>query len=429
MQTVDTLIINAAQVVTCAGGGQPKRGADMREAGIIDGGAVAITGGQIVAVGTTDDIRAGYQAEQVIDADGCAVMPGLVDPHTHAVFAGSRLDEFERRIAGATYMEILAEGGGILSTMRATRAGTPDALTASASRRLRRMLACGTTTAEIKTGYGLDIASEIKMLNSIAEVAERLPLNIVPTFMGAHAIPPEQPDMKAYAAHVINDMLPAIHDAYRQTALAARGVRLAADVFCEDGVFDVAASRHILRAARDQWRMPVKAHVDEFVNLGGAVMAVELGALSVDHLDVTPQDELAFLAKSETVGVMLPAVNFNLGNDHYGDARFLIDSGGIMALSTDYNPGSAPTLSQPMVMALACRYQRLLPAEALNACTINAAAALGMADRVGSLEAGKQADIVILDADDYRAMIYEFGDSIVKQVIIKGETAWPTASS
>jgi imidazolonepropionase len=439
MRHVDLLLIHAEQLVTCAGVGQPKRGEQMRDAGIIRDGALAVHDGRIVAVGRTRDISAQYTGDQTISAYGKAVIPGLVDCHTHAVYAGNRLDEFELRIQGRTYMEIMAAGGGIMSTVRATRAAPFEALYEESQARLDTMLRLGTTTAEIKTGYGLRLDAEQKLLKVITQLAADHPMTIVPTFLGAHALPPEYPDAAAYAEAVIHEMLPVIsadYAAFRQKyATTRRNANqrkpasllhripepppIFTDVFCERGVFDVATSRRVLAAGK-QAGMGVKAHVDEFVNLGGVAMAVALGAASVDHLDVTPEAELRILAGSDTVGVALPAVNFNLGATHFANARTLIDAGGILALATDINPGSAPTPSMPMVMAIATRYQKLLPAEALNASTLNAAYAIGLGERVGSLETGKQADFLVLDTPDYRAMIYEFGANLVEKVFVQG---------
>jgi imidazolonepropionase len=418
MPKVDCIIHHASQVVTCANNSQPKRGEQMRDVGIIPNGALAFKDGVIVAVDTTQNITANYVAEKVIDASGRAVIAGLVDCHTHLVFGGDRLDEFEMKIQGAPYMEILANGGGILSTMRATRQASLEELIQRASRHLDVMLSLGTTTAEIKTGYGLDTENEVKMMRAIIALMKQSPLTITPTFLGAHAVPPEH-NLSSYTDYLINDTLPPIIDLLKDVQQP-----YFVDVFCEKGVFDLESSRRILQTAHQQGAMGIKAHVDEFVNLRGVTMAVDLGAVSVDHLDVTPEDELKVLARSNTVGVMLPAVNFHLGSAHFATARTLLDNGGILALSTDYNPGSAPTLSLPMVMSIACRYQKVTPAEALNACTINAATALGLQDRVGSLEVGKQADCVILDVPDYRALAYEFGAGMVEQVFIKGESVW-----
>jgi imidazolonepropionase len=420
-----TIIHSARQLVTCAGGG-PKRGAAMRDVGIIEDGAVVIEGEQMVAVGSTADILARYTADRQIDASGKVVCPGFVDAHTHAVYAGNRIDEFEMRIQGASYMAIMAAGGGIASTMRATRAASLDELVAQSLERLGTMLWLGTTTVEIKTGYGLDAETELKMLRVIEQLAQSHPVDIVPTFLGAHAIPPEYRDAPdAYVDRVIHEMLPAAARWYQDSFLpalakAGRGdAPFYADVFCEGGVFSVEQSERIWAAAR-AYGMGIKAHVDEFKSLRGVTAAVRAGAVSVDHLDVTPSAEIGILAASDTIGVILPAVNFNLGSTHYADARALLDAGVALALATDLNPGSAPCPSMPLVMAIACRYQKLLPAEALNASTINAAYAIGMGERVGSIEAGKQADLLILNAPDYRCLMAQFGENPVEQVMKRG---------
>lgn len=427
MTHVDLLVVHATQLVTCASNGQPKRGAAMADVGIIENGAVAVHAGKIVAVGTTADLRIAYKPDNVVDASGKTVCPGFIDCHTHTVYGGNRYHEFEMRIGGRTYMEIMAAGGGINSTTRATRAATQDELVQQATKRLNTMLQLGTTTAEIKTGYGLDTATESTMLAAIITLARQHQMTIVPTFLGAHAVPPEFNDAASYMGMVQQDMLPAIAQQYASSHLAPHQP-LYIDVFCEKGVFGVAQSRTLLSMGNTQFNMPIKIHVDEFFDLGGVDMALELGAVSVDHLDVTPADTLGRLAKSDTVGVMLPAVNFNLGSTHFGNARHLIDNGGILALSTDLNPGSAPTPSLPMIMAIACRYQKLLPAEALNAITVNAAAALQLESRIGSIEAGKQADLIILNTSDYRAVAYEFGANFTEAVIIEGEMVWKRSS-
>jgi imidazolonepropionase len=417
----DLLIHSAAQVVTCASPGGVRRGAAMTDVGLIPGGAVAVLDGQIAAVGPTADVRARVSADQEIDASGQVVCPGFVDPHTHAVYAGDRVAEFESRIRGHTYMEIMAAGGGIVSTMRSVRAAPLEMLVHESRARLDAMLALGTTTAEIKTGYGLDTASELKMLDAIAALNAVHPLDLVPTFMAAHAIPPEFAGRAdGYTAEVITAMLPAARDWYAASAFRAAGVPCFVDVFCEVNAFDVAQSRRVLEAGRAAG-FGVKAHVDEFNALGGVTLGVELGALSLDHLDVTRADEAALLAASDTAAVIMPAVNFNLGSAHFADARALVDAGGIVALATDINPGSAPCPSMPLIMAIACRYQRLLPSEALIASTINAAYAIGMAGRVGSLEPGKQADLLIVDAPDYRHLAYQFGGNLVQRVVKRGQ--------
>ena len=418
---VDLLIQHANQVVTCAGSGGPKRGRSLADAGLILDGTVAVAEGQIVAVGPSRDLRAEFTARQVLDASGKVVCPGFVDAHTHVVYAGDRAAEFEMRIRGASYMQIMQAGGGILSTTRATRAATVEELVAAARPRLDRMLALGTTTVEVKTGYGLDTSSELKMLQAMAALDAAHPMDLVPTLLGAHAVPPDYKGRTdEYVDVVVAEMLPQAVEWYRPSAFAARGVPLFCDVFCEADVFDREQSRRVLETGL-AYGLPAKIHADEFKTQGGVALAVELNAVSADHLDVTPPAEVEALARSSTLGVLLPAVNFNLGSSHFADARAMVDAGVALALATDLNPGSAPCPSLPLVMAIACRYQRLLPAEALNASTINAAYALGLGNRVGSLEVGKQADLLLIDAPDYRHLAYQFGLNLVERVVKRGQ--------
>ncbi|HBY08445.1 MAG TPA: imidazolonepropionase [Chloroflexi bacterium] len=420
-QSVDLVIFNTSQIVTCASPNGPKRGTDLRDVDLLEDGAIAVAGEKIVAVGPRLEILAQYRGKTTLNAAGMSVCPGFVDPHTHVVYAGDRVEEFELRIQGASYMEIMAAGGGIMSTAQAVRSASISQLVAESCRRLDAMLRLGTTTAEIKTGYGLETNAELKMLAAIAELDQTHPISLLPTFLGAHAVPQEYAGRtEAYTRLVIDEMLPAASAWYQKSHFRTQGIPLFCDVFCENGAFDLAQSRQILEAGLTLGLQP-KIHADEFTNLGGVALAVELGAVSVDHLDVTPQREWAILGDSDTVGVVLPAVNFNLGSPHFADARGLIDSGAALALSTDINPGSAPCPSMPLVMAIAARYQRLLPAEALNASTINAAYAIKAADQVGSIEAGKQADLLILRTPDYRHLAYQFGENLVGTVIKKGQ--------
>ncbi|MCB8980138.1 MAG: imidazolonepropionase [Ardenticatenaceae bacterium] len=419
MVDADLLIHSAAQVVTCASD-VPKRGAAMQDVGLITDGAVVVKDGRILAIGPTESIRERYSAVQMMNASGQVVCPGFVDPHTHVVYAGDRIGEFEQRIRGATYMEIMAAGGGIVSTMRATRASSVDDLVEATLPRLEQMLRLGTTTAEIKTGYGLDLDSELKMLEAIAALDQAQPIDLVPTFMPAHAVPPEfNGRSDAYIDWVVNEMIPAAADWYRNSHFFVDGRPLFCDVFCEKNAFDLAQSRRVLEAGI-AYGLPAKIHADEFTSLGGVGLAVELGATSVDHLDATMVEDAAMLAESGVVGIVLPAVNFNLGSHEFADARGLIDAGAALALSTDINPGSAPCPSQPLVMAIASRYQRLLPAETLNAVTINAAFGIGLADRVGSLTPGKQADLLLLNCTDYRQLAYQFGGNLLATVVKNG---------
>jgi imidazolonepropionase len=417
---IDLFIHSTSQVVTCASPHGPKRGAEMLDVGLIEDGAVAVDGGKIVAVGDSAELQAAYTGREVIDARGKVMCPGFVDPHTHVVYAGERIDEFEMRIRGASYMEIMAAGGGIMSTAKAVRAASVEQLAAQSRTRLDAMLHQGTTTAEVKSGYGLDTASELKMLRAMEVLDRKHPITLVPTFLGAHAVPREyKGQTDAYVHLVIDEMLPAVQAWYEDSHFSAASVPLFCDVFCEQNAFDLAQTREVLEAGLARGMQP-KLHADEFTDLGGVGLAVELGAVSVDHLDVTPPEAFARLAASDTVGVVLPAVNFNLGSEHFADARGLLDDGAAIALSTDINPGSAPCPSMPLVMAIACRYQKLLPAEAMNACTINAAHAIGMGERVGSIEVGKQADLLIVDAQDYRQLAYQFGENLVKGVVKGG---------
>ncbi|MFQ5788857.1 MAG: imidazolonepropionase [Acidobacteriota bacterium] len=417
---VDLLVHSAGQLVTCASPEGPKRGAAMADVGIVPEGAVAIEEGRIVAVGRTSELLSRYVARQKLDAGGKVVCPGFVDPHTHVVYAGDRVGEFEQRIGGATYMEILASGGGILSTVQATRAATGRELYEASLARLDQMLALGTTTVESKSGYGLDGDTELKLLQTMAAVDEAHPVDLVPTFLGAHAVPAEYRNRTdAYVDLVVEDMLPAVSGWYEESSFRRRDVSLFVDVFCEAGVFDERQAARVLEAGQERG-MPVKAHTDEFVSLGGVTMAVKRGAVSVDHLDATGVEEIEVLAASTTVGVVLPAVNFNLGSRDFADARTMVDRGVALALGTDINPGSAPCFSVPLVMAIACRYQGLRPAEALNASTIHAAHAVGMAHRIGSIEVGKQADLLICATDDYRQLAYRLGDNLVEGVVKRG---------
>ena len=411
----DWLLYNASQVVTVAGGGRPKRGPEMRDLGLITEGAVAIRDGKIIAVGPDDEVRASVQADLALDAGGCVVMPGFVDPHTHLLWAGSREDEFEMRLQGATYMEIMRAGGGIMNTVQQVRAANVQRLVAESRPRLDRMLAYGTTTAEAKSGYGLSTEDELKSLRAIAQLDKGHPVELTPTFLGAHAIPAEYAGRAdEFVELVVGDMLPAVAAHYAGRTLPF------CDVFCEEGAFSLAQSRRILLAAREMG-FPLKIHVDEFEALGGTRLAVELGAVSADHIVCTPPDEIELLARSDTVAVSLPGTPFGLAEAHYSPARAIIDAGGILALATDLNPGTSYCESMPFIIALACRTMRLWPAEAIVAATLNAAYAIGRGDVVGSIEAGKQADLIVLDMPDYRQLPYRFGTNPVRTVIKRGE--------
>ena len=405
---------------------RPRRGEAMNELGLIEDGAVAVSRGLITLVGTTEEVLAQTEADEMIDASNRVVMPGFVDPHTHLVFAGSREDEFESRLRGATYMEIMAAGGGIMSTVRATRAATLPQLIAQSRGRLDRMLAHGTTTAEAKSGYGLNVDDELKLLKAIRQLDATHPIDLVPTFLGAHAVPVEFKDRAdEYVEVVINEMLPLAERELREDAsdASAPSVPFFCDVFCEEGVFSVSQSRRILERARELG-FGLKVHADEFKPLGGTGLAVELGAVSADHLVCTPVEEIKALAGSDTIAVSLPGTPFGLGHHEYTPARQIIEAGGALALATDLNPGTCYCESMQFIIALACRYMRLTPAEAIAAATLNAAHAIGLGDKVGSLETGKKADILVLDIPNYRHLGYHFGVNLVERVIKSGQVLY-----
>jgi imidazolonepropionase len=412
----DLLVQNISQLLTLAGG--PQRGGQLGQLGIIHDGVLAAKDGRVTAVGSREQLSAELEAEIVVDAAGSLVMPGFIDPHTHLIWAGDRADEFERRTAGVPYLDILKEGGGILSTVRQTRQASLDQLVSAGRRRLQRMLALGSTTVEAKTGYGLDTETEIRMLAAILALDAEGPWDLVPTLLGGHAIPPEfegRPD--DYVDYVIEDMLPKVSAWWRENA-EERPLPFF-DVFCEQGAFDLEQSRRMLTAAHGLG-FPLKLHADEFVGLGGTGMAVAMGATSVDHLVETPPEDIAALAGSITTAVSLPCTPFGLAQDKYTPARSLIEAGAVLAIATDLNPGTAPCESMQFAMAVACRRMKLTPAQAIAAATINAAAAVGQAESRGSLELGKIADLLLLEVDDYRQLGYRFGGNLVRQVYKSG---------
>jgi imidazolonepropionase len=424
------LLHNASQLLTLSGGHQ--RGHELGRLGIIPDGAVLIRDGMVAAVGITAELQRAYPDEPALDAGGRVVLPGFVDPHTHAIWAGNRAAEFELRLQGKPYLEILAAGGGILSTVRHTRAASLEQLHAETRPRLQTMFAHGTTTAEVKTGYGLETTTELRMLETLLALDAEGPLEIVPTFLGAHAIPPEYTgNPEGYTDLLCTEMLPTVRD-WWYSKTPNHSITQSpnhpvthppdlpfVDVFCETGAFSLAQSRRILETARSLG-FPLKIHADEFGNLGGASLAAELGAVSADHLVKTSPADVAALAGSDTVAVGLPCTPFGLADPAYTPARAILDAGGLLAIATDLNPGTAWCESMQFAIALACRYMKLTPAQAIAAATINAAAAVGRADRIGSLEPGKQADLLILSVPDYRQLGYRFGTNLVHTVIKKG---------
>lgn len=408
------LIHSASQLLTLKGA--PQRGFQLGHLGMIKDGALLIKEGQIKEVGSSADLISAHPDEPKADAGNRVVMPGFVDPHTHVIWAGDRAAEFEMRLQGATYLEILETGGGILSTVRTTREATLEQLIAETRPRLHSLLSHGTTTAEAKTGYGLETESELRLLQALLSLEDEGPLDLAITFLGAHAIAPEyQDDPQAYTDHLCSEMIPAVREWWPEN----RPLPFV-DVFCETGAFDFDQSRQILSCAKELG-FPLKIHADEFDNLGGAALAAELGAVSADHLVATSPEDIKTIAQSDTVAVALPNTPFGLAEQHYTPAQQILEAGGILALATDLNPGTAWCENMQFAIALACRYMELTPAQAIAAATINAAAAIDRSDQIGSLEPGKSGDVIILEVTDYRHLGYRFGTNLVKTVIKKGE--------
>jgi len=411
------LIHSSSQLLTLAGG--PQRGHTLGTLGIIEDGAVVVRDEKIGAVGTTAELKASHPNEPTLDANGCVLMPGFVDPHTHVIWGGDRANEFEMKMAGAAYLDILAAGGGIISTVRATRTASIESLIAQTRPRLLRMFSNGTTTVETKTGYGLQTATELRLLKALLTLDDEMPLDLALTFLGAHAIAPEyKDDPQGYTDLVIETMLPMLCQ-WWDTHAPRRPLPFV-DVFCETGAFTLEQSRQILTKA-GSLGFPLKVHADEFDNLGGTSLAVEMGAASADHLVQTSDADIAALGKSETVAVSLPCTPFGLAEKDYTPAKKIIEADGIFALATDCNPGTTWNESMQFVIALACRAMKITPAQAIAASTINSAYAIRRADTIGSIEVGKQADMLILSVPDYRQLGYRYGTNLVKQVIKRGQ--------
>lgn len=412
-----TLIVkNASQLITSQGfSGCPLRGEEMAEILVIEDGAVAMAGGKIIAVGSTADVLSRVEITpetEIVDARGQVVLPGLVDAHTHLVFGGSRENELDLKLQGVPYLDILAQGGGILSTVRATRAASREELVQIGLKHADQMLAQGTTTAEAKSGYGLTTADEIKTLQAIKAVGENHPLDLAATFLGPHAVPPEYKDNpEGFVDLVIDEMIPQV---------AAAGLAEFCDVFCERGVFTAEQSRRMLEAGQ-RHGLKAKIHADEIADVGGSALAATIGATSADHLLVTSEESIRLMAEAGVIAVLLPATTFYLREDHYAPARKMIAAGVPVALATDFNPGSCPCNDLHLVMTIACLYLRMTPAEVINAVTINAAHAIGRGSTIGSLEEGKQGDLVIFNAPNYQYLPYRFGSNLVDKVVKKGQ--------
>ena len=409
-QPVDLLVTGAAQIAT-ARGSAPLGGGDLGVIEILDRAAVAVDGADIVAVGPERELATAYRAERTLDAAGGTVIPGLVDAHTHPVFAGTREDEFEMRTRGADYVAIAKAGGGILSTVRGVREASHDDLVARLAARLDRFLDLGTTTVEAKSGYGLTTADELKSLQAIAAVAADHPVDLVPTFLGAHEFPPEyRDDRDGYVDLLVGEMLPEV---------ARRGHAEFCDIFTESHVFSLGQSRRVLGAATDLG-LKLRLHVDQLTPLGGAELAAELGAVSADHLECVSDAGIDALGAAGVIPVLCPLVPLYLRQEQEVPARRMIERGLAPALSTDFNPGSCFTQSLYEVMTWAGLRLRMTAEECLVATTLNAACSLGRGERIGTLEPGKQADLVVLDAPNYKFLTYELGRSPVRAVVKAG---------
>lgn len=406
-----SLLVRGANQVVTPTGSSARRVTDLQALNVKPEAVVHCNNGRIVFIGDEDEAKRRFgEPEETLDAAGGCVLPGFVDPHTHPVWAGSREEEFDRRLRGESYMDIARSGGGINSTVQATRAATADELLASTLERLDRFLLHGTTTTEAKSGYGLDLKTEVRILEVIHEAGSKHPIDLHPTCLAAHEIPLEhRDDPEIWVRRLIDEIHPEI---------ARLGLAEAVDVFCEEGVFDLEQTRRLLADADDHgWR--IHLHADELTPLGGAELAVELGALSADHLMCVTPEGIAALARSETAAVLLPGTSFFLRSP-WAPARSLVDAGCAVALATDCNPGSSPTESMPAILALATLGMGLSLAEAITASTLNAAAAIGRAKEIGSIEEGKRADLIVLEGPTYHHLVYHYGVNPVRHVVKGG---------
>ena len=406
-------LLNIGQLVTLAGPARPRTGAELRDLGIISNAGVLIEDGRITAVGPSSEIQSQAPPHAaIIDAECRCVTPGFIDAHTHLVFAGNRADEFEQRIAGATYQQIAAAGGGILSTVAQTRAATEDELLAAARKHRDWMLRSGTTTIEAKSGYGLDRDTELKMLRVLRRLNEEGPARIVSTLLAAHTIPPEFAGRREqYLSFVAEELIPEV---------ASEKLARYCDAFCDDHAFTVEECRTVLTAAHSHG-LGLRIHAEQFRPNTGAALAAELGAATADHLETVTEETLKQLQSAGVQPVLLPGSVFALSRTEYPPARAMVNAGVAIVLATDFNPGSSPVPSMPFMLSLACLQMRLTPPEALTAATINAACSLGLGDQIGSLEQGKQADILIHEFEDYRELAYFIAAPMRPRVFIAGK--------
>ena len=414
--TGDVVIVNASELLTLRGPKRARAKSEMSELSIIGDGALAISDGIIVDAGRTDTVLKEHDAHGVekIDASGKVVMPGFVDPHTHLVYAGSREFELELKAKGKSYLEILQEGGGILRTVKDTRAASAEEILRQSARRLESMIAHGSTTVETKSGYGLDRDTELRILETVKQLGTSHPATLVPTFLGAHAVPPEFKDRTdEYVDFIIADVLPEV---------SRRKLAEFCDVFCEKGVFSADQSRKVLLAAKELG-MKLKVHADELRSSGGAELAAEVGAVSADHLAKPSDDGIMAMARKDVIGVLLPGTPYSSMSKNYADGRRLIDLGVPVSLGTDLNP-NCWNESMQFTISLACHKMRMTPAEAISAATINAAAALGLEKKVGSLEYGKHADVIVLDVPKHAHIAYRFGTNLCSLVLKDGKRVW-----
>ena len=403
-------VLHASQLVTLAGPNRPRVGHEMSDLAIIRDGGILIRDGKIDIVGSSAEIKKKAADCEIVNAIGRVVLPGFVDAHAHPVFAGNRLDDFERRAKGETYEQIAAAGGGIWSTVEKTRAANETKLFEQSKKHANWFLKCGTTTVEAKSGYGLTVEDELKILRVIRRLNEETPIEFVPTFLGAHAVPREWRQSE-YIDLVIKEMLPRV---------ASEKLAEFCDVFCERGYFDIAQSREILAAAK-KLGLKLRIHADQLTNSGAAKLASEAKATTADHLEKIDEQGIAALKAARVQPVLLPGSVYALGSKGYPRAREMIEAGLAVVIATDFNPGSSPTASMPMILSLACTQMKMSPAEAITSSTINAAYSLGRGDKVGSLEAGKLANFSIFDCQDYRELAYWFGFSQTHSVYTKGE--------
>jgi imidazolonepropionase len=408
-------VLHASQLVTLAGPKRPRAGRELSELAIIPDGGMLVRDGRIDVVGPSSEIKKKAGDAEVFDARGKLVLPGFVDAHTHLVFAGNRLDDFERRARGDTYEQIAKAGGGIWSTVEKTRAANDADLLMQAKKHADWFLGCATTTVESKSGYGLSVEDELKILRVMRRLNQETPLEIVPTFLGAHAVPRK---MRAdeYADLVVNEML---------SRVTSDGLAEFCDVFCERGYFDIEQSRRILSAAK-KLGLKLRIHADQLSNSGAAKLAGELKATTADHLEKTDEQGIAALKSGGVQPVLLPGSVYALGSTHYPRAREMIEAGLAVVIATDFNPGSSPTPSMPMILSLACTQMKMSPAEAISASTINPSYSLGRGDQIGSLEPGKVGNFSIFDCEDYRELAYWFGVPQTQSVYVKGRRAHQT---